>query len=182
MSKHHVSVTGGLLLALASVVPATEVGAAPKVGAEAKDARVEDVDGRELTIASVRGRPLVIVYEDKDSAASNAAAKDDLRELMKDAAVSRALVVAAVADVSEYASWPARGFAKDAIREASKKAGTTIWCDWSGKFRRALELDARKSNVVLVGRDGTIKWAASGPLSQKQRATLATRIRAEVGG
>ncbi len=165
---------------VSAVVSATVVAeAAPRVGAEAADARATSIDGRVFSTAAVKGRALVIVYEDKDSATLNAAVKRDLAALMKDDTTRAAVVVAAVADVSEYDSWPAKGFVKDAIREEEKKSGTTIWCDWDASFRKALALGKGTSNVVVIGRDGKVKFAVQGALSKEQRGDLATIVKRE---
>jgi hypothetical protein len=166
-------------IALVTTGAARPAEAAPRVGVEPTDARAVDVDDRVFSIASAKGRPLVIVYEDRDSAKVNAATKRDLGELMKDGAIKGSLVVAAVADVSEYDSWPAKGFVKDAIREQSKKTGTTIWCDWSGGFRKALELRKGTSNVLVIGRDGRVKLAVEGALTEEQRRELSAIVRRE---
>ena len=115
------------LTAVVASSTALDAQARPRVGAEAADARAVDVEGvRVLSTKALEGKPIVIVYEDKDSATLNASVKSDLAAMMKDDATRAAVVVAAVADVSEYDSWPAKGFVKDAIREESKKSGTTI--------------------------------------------------------
>ena len=144
--------------------------AAPTVGATAKDARAVDVDGRVLSLERMRGTTVFVVYEDKESGKQNQALKRELEEwLSHDAKAHASVFVAPVADVSEYDSWPARGFVKDAIREESKKVGMTIWCDWDASFRKTLDLAKGKSNVVVLGRDGRVLFAAEGALSLEQR-------------
>ena len=66
--------------------------------------------------------------------------------------------------MSSYDFWPAKGFVKDAIREESRKAGTTIYCDWDGTFRKAYRLRQGISNVILVGKSGEVLFAAEGAL------------------
>lgn len=145
--------------------------AAPKVGQDVPDGRVEDVDGRELKLASLRGQTVVVVYEHKDAGQLNEAFKADLAKLPAGAAF-----VAPVADVSDYDSWPAKGFAKDAIRAASKKAGVTIWCDWKGSFREALHLPKGSSSVIVIGKTGKVLFAVDGQLDAAQRARAIARI------
>lgn len=168
---------GGLGLAVTTISADGE--ALPKAGHVA-DGRVEDVDGRVLRTSSLKGRVVVVVYEDKDSKDANAAFKSDLSRLMQDRAAKASVVVLAVADVSEYASWPARGFVKDAIRDESKKSGTTIWCDWDASFRKAYDLAKGRSNVLVLGRDGRVRFAAAGALTAAQRGAVGGLLRAEV--
>jgi predicted transcriptional regulator len=153
--------------------------ALPKPGTPSADARVEDPDGKTMTIKALRGRPVIVVYEDKDSKQANQALKGDLTRILKDKALKSAVVLAPVADVSEYNSWPAKGFVKDAIRDEAKKTGTTIWCDWDASFRRAFDLAPKASNVIVIGRGGAVRFAASGTLSASQRAEIEAILREE---
>ena len=160
-------------------VVATDGAALPAVGRASADGQVEDVDGKVLRISSLRGRAVVVVYEDKASKGANAAFKADLTRILREAPLQAAVVVAPVADVSEYNSWPAKGFVKDAIRDESKKTGATIWCDWDASFRKVLDLSRGQSNVVVLGRDGEIRFAAAGTLSASQRAAVEAILRGE---
>ncbi len=156
-------------------------GAVPAVGnAAPADARVEDVDGRSLTVASLAGRPAVVVYEDKDSRAANAARKAELTRIRKEEPALARVQVVAVADVSAYDFWPAKSAARDAIREEQKKAGFTIWLDWTARFRDKLDLTKGASNVVLLDRKGRVAFAAAGPLGTTSRQVLHAAMRAVV--
>ena len=71
---------------------------------------------------------------------------------------------------------------KDAIREESKKVGTTIYCDWTGSFRKAFKLAKGKSSVVLVGKDGKVLFAGEGKLSADDRKKLLALLKSQVEG
>lgn len=157
-------------IALAAAVP-VRVEAAPKLGEELPDARVEDADGKRLALRSLVGDTLVIVYEDKDSSSLNDAFKKDLAKLPADS-----FTAVPIADVSEYNSWPAKGFVKDAIRDESKKAGITIWCDWDASCRKALALPKGTSSVVVVGKRGKLLYAFDGELSASERKAAISAI------
>lgn len=165
--------------ALAAPAPA---GALPAEGDRAPNARVEDADGRATELKSFRGKPILIVYEDKDSAAQNQALKDELSRLAKGDRYRKTIALAAIADVSAYNYWPVKGFVKDAIRDESKKAGTTIYCDWDGSFRSRYKLREGVSSVVLVGKDGHVLFAAEGTVSAERRRQLLELLRAQVEG
>lgn len=122
------------------------------------------------------------VYEDKDSAEQNKALEDELARPGKGDKYKATVALPVVADVSSYDFWPVKGFVKKAIREESKKAGTTIYCDWSGSFRRTMRLTKNASNVVLVGKDGRVLFAGDGPLNPNERLRLIELLRAEVEG
>ena len=72
--------------------------------------------------------------------------------------------VVAVADVSAWDFWPAKGFVQDAIREEQRKAGHPIFLDWSGEFGKSFRAKNDASNVVLVGPDGKVKLSHAGPV------------------
>jgi len=154
--------------------------ALPKEGAEAPNARVEDADGRGLHISSLKGKPILIVYEDKDSAKQNQSLKDDLSKLATGDKYNSRVALAAVADVSGYDFWPVKGFVKDAIRDESKKQKTTIYCDWDGSFRKAFGIQKGASNVILIGKDGHVLFAGSGVLGESSRKRLIELLGAQV--
>ncbi len=163
--------------ALAVSVPA---GALPAAGDRAPNARVEDADGRARELKGWFGKPILIVYEDKDSSAQNQPLKDELARLARGDRYKKAIALAAIADVSAYNFWAVKGFVKDAIRDESKKAGTTIYCDWDGAFRSRYKLREGASSVVLVGKDGHVLFAAEGALSEERRRQLIELLRVQV--
>ena len=164
-----------------SIVPAGAVWALPSVGAPIPSATVEDADGRSLALAGLAGRPILIFYEDRASATQNQALKDDLARLARGDRYRRAVVLVPVADVGSYDFWPAKGLVTGAIRDESRKVGTTIYCDWNGSFGRALSVTKKTSNVVLAGRNGKILFARAGALSDPERARVLELLRAEIG-
>lgn len=169
-------------LASSAALLVGEAAAVPREGDPAPNAVLEDADGRRSEIAKLRGRPVLIMYEDRDSAKQNEPLKNELRALARGDRYKSAITLAAVADVSAWDFWPAKGFVKDAIRDESKKQGTTIYCDWTGAFRGAYKLRRGVSNVVLIGKDGRVLFAASGPMAADQRKKLIDVIKAQVEG
>lgn len=170
----------------AAAIAATVSGAAvpalalPTVGDEAPNGKVEDADGKQLETKTFKGKPMLIVYEDRDAAEQNTALKKELSDLAKGDKYKSKIALAAVADVSSFDFWPVKGFVKDAIREESKKAGTTIYCDWNASFRKAFKLTKGKSNIVLVGKDGKVLFAGDGALSADNRKKLLALLKAQV--
>ena len=154
--------------------------ALPSVGGAVPSASVEDADGHALDTRSVGKKPLLVIYEDKDSATVNQAMKDDLAKLAKGDKYKKSVALVPVADVSAYDFWPVKGFVKDSIRAESRKVGATIYCDWSGAFRSALGIARGTSSVVLVGRDGKVRFTSQGALRAADRAKLIEMLRAEV--
>lgn len=175
--RPHVAGVAALALSVLGSSPAL---ALPEQGTAAPNARLEDADGRAVELKAWKGKAILIVYEDKDSAPQNQALKEELRQATKGDRYRSSLVVAAVADVGAYDYWPAKGFVKDAIREESRKHGTTVYCDWSGAFRSTYRLKSNTSSVVLIGRDGHVLFAAEGAVSAAGRKRLLELLAAQV--
>lgn len=168
------------VLALALALAASPAWALPREGDARPEATLVDVDDHELRLSGTSGRPLLVVYEDKDSARMNQALKDDLAKLARGDRYKTSVALVAVADVQGYDYWPVRGFVKSAIRDEGKKIGIPIYCDWHGKFRRALDIPRGTSTVILAGRDGRVLFARSGALSAAERRELVDLLRSQV--
>ncbi|HSO37422.1 MAG TPA: YtfJ family protein, partial [Labilithrix sp.] len=120
------------------------------------------------------------LYEDQASSKVNAAFKAELARLARGDRYRDTVALVPVADVQGYDFWPARGFVRDAIRSESKKAGTTIYCDWDGAFQRAAGFRRGTSSVMLIGRDGRVRFSAEGQLSKEDRERVIALLRSEV--
>lgn len=154
----------------------------PAVGKAAPDARVEDVDGKSVTVKSLKGKTTLLYYEGKDSAEQNAALKTEIAKLRATEAYKPALRVAAIGDVHEYDYWPVKGIVKDKIREESKARGIPIFCDWDGSFATKMGLRRGVSNVILLSDDGRVLFAYAGAVKGQAKADLLSKLRAEVVG
>jgi hypothetical protein len=169
-------------IGMAVTIGSTEALALPKEGALAPNARLEDADGGALEMKGWKGKPILIVYEDKDSSTQNKVLNDELAKLAKGDRYRRTVALAAIADVSSYDYWPVKGLVKDAIRDESKKRGSTIFCDWNGRFRDLFQIKRGSSTVILIGKDGRVLFAAQGTVPAAERAKLLGLLRAQIGG
>lgn len=179
-SSHVRSLAFAVMAFAASITSASTSDALPKVGDVRPSARAVDGDDRSLDLGAISGRPILVVYEDKDSATLNAPLKADLSRLARGDRYRNAVALVPVANVEGYDYWPIRGFVKDAIKDESRKVGATIYCDWDGSFRRSLGVVGNTSSVVLVGRDGRILFAWEGFMPKEARERLLGLLRAEV--
>jgi hypothetical protein len=167
-------------LALAGALGAEDLDARPSVGSARPPVQLSDAWGRSIDLARYRGRPLLLVYEDKDSAAQNAALKTDFATLAKGDRYQDRIAIVPVADVSAYDYWPVRGLVKDAIKDESRRQGLVIYCDWDGRVRSALGVTRSVSNVVLYGPDGRVAFAKEATLSADERRELVGLVRGMV--
>jgi len=168
--------------AVASATLASGFASAAPVATLPASVGLVDAWDRADDIGRYRGMPTLLVYEDKDSSQTNMTLKRELAELAKGDRYKKSISLIAMADVSAYNYWPARGFVKDAIKKESVTQKTLIFCDWNGSVRNSLGLQARASNIVLYGRDGAILFSHAGALSAAQRAELIGLLRRQVEG
>lgn len=174
------SILLGLTAAVGVTCAVLPAAALPEVGAIRSTGTVMDADDHPLDLRSINGKPILVLYEDKDSATMNAPLKAELARLAKGDRYKTAVALVPVADVQGFDFWPIRGFVKDSIRSESKKVGATIYCDWDGAFQRASKLKRGTSSVVLIGRNARVLFAASGALTKEQRDLLIELLRVEV--
>jgi len=146
--------------------------ALPRPGTEAPRARVHDPAGRVLRLERLRGKPVLIVYESRESNEENQTLKDRLSRLARDGRYRNRVHLVPVASVEAFDYFPIRGLVEDSIASESQRIGTTIYCDWDGSFRRALALRPERSSVVLVARDGRVIFAYEGPLTRRAQDRL----------
>lgn len=161
----------GVLLALLMLTkPAT---ALPSVGETLPELNLIDAWDQPFALnAKNSNKPVLVVYEDKDSSGQNAELKRELARLAKGDRYRTAITLLAIADVTGYDYWPIRGFVKDAIKDESHKVGTRIFCDWNGATRSKMGVRKGQSNVVLYGKDGRVLLSHEGPMPAAKRARL----------
>lgn len=148
-------------------------------GSVPKDFPVLDADDKPARLSTLRaGKPTLVFYEDKDGGGQNDRFKQRLGKLRETSPAAKKVVLLAVADVGNYDYWPAKGFVKSALRDAGKKAGITVWADWTTEGRKSLGAHAGKSNVVLLDAAGKVLWSSAGALTAAQESDLLARVEA----
>jgi len=102
------------------------------LGSSPGDFAAQDVDDKSTSLYAFRGKPVLVVYEDKDAGEQNAKTKKRIGELAKSGTLAKKIGLFAVADVQSWDFWPAKGYVKDELRAQGKRFGITIWADWNG--------------------------------------------------
>lgn len=156
--------------------------ALPKEGGAAPNARIEDSEGAGLELKTLKGKPVVIVYDDRASAPTSEAYRKELVKLLKSAPFASNVKLLVVADVSPYDFWPARGTVKDAVRDETKKQGTTVYCDWTGGIRLGFKLKKEVTSVLMIDKDGNVAFAFEGIPGASDKQRLEKALRANIGG
>lgn len=153
--------------------------ALPKLGSIVPAAKLQDPDGHVVDLGALRGKTIVLLYEDKSSGDQNADLKEALLARAKEVGHDASIVGVAVADVSAYDFWPVKGVAKNAVRAKARKLGMPIYCDWSGRFRDVFRLERNTSNIVVINPDGKVAFAAAGELQAAAKRRLLATINQE---
>ena len=149
----------------------------PAVGAPLPNADLVDAWDRQSGLGARVDIPVLVIYEDKDSAKLNDSFKQELARLARDGQYQKRVALIAVADVADYDYFPVRLFVKSAIKNETEKQKTVIYCDWNGKLRDTLNLQSHTSNVVLYDRQGHVVFASAGALSAEERAKVIDLLR-----
>ncbi|MBP7124827.1 hypothetical protein KBD49_00490 [Myxococcota bacterium] len=154
----------------------------PAVGSRLPNVPFEDLEGREVRIRSFLGRPVLILYEDRSTAAWNRALKDQLVAMARRKELPPRLLVLPIVDLRAFRAWPARPIAQAQLRARSRELGKPLWADWSGLVAGALGVSGPGPAVVLLldGRQRVI-WAGSGRLDPRQVQELIALLRSPEG-
>ena len=142
-------------------------GAAPQAGVGIPFVEVVDVDDKPHTIP-YRGKPHVVVYEDKDAGSQNRRAHVLLDKLSSFPQNHGRYEVIAVADVEQYDFWPAKKYVLEHLRKEMVDEKSIIFCDWKGKARKTWGLAKKKSVILVLDEEGKLRFAAQGPMSDEQ--------------
>jgi predicted transcriptional regulator len=172
--KHFVTAA----VAVSAVSFASSAFALPKVGVKPKTFVVSDPDDRNYQFDRLAaGGATLVMYVDKSGADQNAHLLERLQRMRATDATLRTVKFVPIIDVAKYNGWPARGFAKKALREESKRKGVTIYADWEAAGRSVLAAESGRSNLFLLDKKGNLVWASSGQLAPVQEDDLINRIR-----
>lgn len=145
--------------------------------------RLVSTSGEVRPLAVYAGRPVVLFYEDKDSASLN----EPLKLALLDAdghptAAAAGVHLLAVANVSAFDFFPARGIATRKLRNLEETRHMPILIDWHGDLSRPpWNLPANDSTVVILDAQGQTVFRRSGRLDANARAEVLATVRELVG-
>ncbi|MBS2031132.1 MAG: hypothetical protein JST54_24740 [Deltaproteobacteria bacterium] len=142
------------------------------IGQAAPELALPDTAGHVRHLEEERGRPVVIVYEDRHATEQNAALKRELGERARNRALAHEVTLWPIANLVGLDFWPARGFARDAVVRTARELGVEILMDWTGEAARRWGFPAKVSTVVIVDRAGQVRFRHEGALSPAERAAF----------
>jgi predicted transcriptional regulator len=152
-----------------SVFQSSAVAASGLIGSAAPYFSVGSGDDKVLTLDMIKGKVTAVFYENKDIVDANKRLKDELNKLyyQQTDALKDVLVRLPIIDCSD-AIWPFQRIWKRRLREHSKKEDMAIYCDWSGKMSSDYKMKADVSNVVIIDKDGRIRFFSSGEVKDEE--------------
>lgn len=166
--------------------PATAARALVKEGDRLGEFVLLDPDEKPLRFSAMAGRPVLIIYEDKDTSSQNRNFKQRLNRMARSGAMPAKFAVLPVADVHKFDFWPARQMARDQLKLRSRELGHVLFADWSGEAFKRIGVPGGSSVLVLVDAEGKVVFAAAGALENDRQVRLMQLIkqqkaRADVG-
>lgn len=151
------------------------------VGSKVPAWSLQDVKDVRYDAARFSGRKLLIVGGDKSSQQENERWGE---RAMK--TCGNGLTAVGVADVSSAPRF-LRSRVKNQFRNSepsrpSARLGVPLLLDWDGSMARSFHFIQKVPNVFLVGSDGVLRFAASGPVTEKALNQLCNAVNAKAPG
>jgi len=149
-----------------------------KINSKAPDFTVTSGNGETISLDSLMGKVIVLIYEKKEAVKETRPLKDLLYKIYwsKSEKKRKEIVRLPVIDCSA-AFWPVTTIWKKKLVDNSKKEGMTIFGDWDGKMRKNYNLKDKNSTILIIDKKGVIKYIASDDLcSSKEIKTILEKI------
>ena len=149
-----------------------------KINSTAPDFTVTSGNGETISLDSLKGKVIVLIYEKKEAVKKTRSLKNLLYKIYcsKSEKKRKEIVRVPVIDCSA-ASWPTTTIWKKKLVDNSKKEGITIFGDWNGKMKENYNLKNKNSTILIIDKKGVIKYIASDDLcSGKEIKTILEEI------
>ena len=141
------------------------------------EAQLQRWDGTSARISAYRGKPTVVFYEDRGSREVNRRLKNELLERGQRRGLMNAANVVAVANLNAYDFFPARQFAKKAIRDVENQVKIPVLIDWKCALTTSpWNLPPKNSTILLLDASGRAVFERTGTLSAEEIEDLFQRL------
>jgi len=154
-----------LLIVVIFLAGIAEGGEAP-LNARAPEFTLQDQYDRIVALRQYEGHIVVLIASDKEGSTQNAGWTKVIRDKYADR-----VAIQGIADVSSVPF-----FLKGKIRNDFKKDKDSILMDWKGEVFKAYGLTKGTPNVILIDKDGMIRYRTSGPASPETVQDLFEKI------
>lgn len=159
------------------VSSAQDVPAEPPVLSAPANFVLEETSGRMRSLTEVRGRVVVVFYEDREHTDDNREMKLTLHRFLEDNGLRGRVTTYGVANVAGI-DGVVRDLARSAIRAIAERNGIQILLDWSGALQRApFDFPAIGSTIALFDREGCLRYRATGPHTAERRTAFFRTLR-----
>ena len=134
---------------------------------------IESGDGKRLTLDALAGKVAVIFYETRETSQKNGDIKDRLNKLYdrQDERLRQSIARVPVFNCSKL-FWPVTLVWRESLKKHSRRVGMTLYGDWDGRMALNYHMKDRESNVLILDRSGTVRYAGSGRISEEQYAAM----------
>lgn len=161
------------MLGVAAVAGAQQIA----VPGEPVEFSLEETSGQTRTMSAVRGRVVVIFYEDRGHTDTNRDLKMNLYRFVQDNHLQEQMTTYAVANIGSL-DGILRDMARGAIRAIAAQYGIQILLDWDGSLQRApFSMHDGDANLAIVDRQGRIRWQHAGAVGDAERSSFYRSLR-----
>jgi hypothetical protein len=163
-----------VILAFASIGFAQDAGVSSDVVAPGApvDFDIEETSGVTRNLRDVRGRVVVLWYEDREHTDTNYALKLELHQYIVDNHLEGEMTTYGIANVHGIDGM-IRDMARSAIRTMASRYGIQILLDWDGVLQQApFDCADGDANFVLIDRQGRIRYRHTGEMMGSNRTEM----------
>lgn len=124
---------------------------------------IQSTQGRSLDLDALRGKTVVVFYEERDHVDDNVHLKESCGLLLESGSMADRLEVLGVADVAGLSF--VRPIVRAAVKVVAARYATELWLDFEGALREApWSLGGKGSAVMVLDAEGQIVFRRKGAL------------------
>lgn len=140
----------------------------PKVGSKAPDFNVESGDGKTISLDALKGKVIVLFYDSRDTTNRDAQLREALNKFYDAQSGERKYSCFKLVVINCTAAFfPIDLIWKKKLVEASNSKKMDIYGDWDGKFALDYGLNLDDSNIVIIDKNGIIRYYSRVEISDK---------------
>jgi predicted transcriptional regulator len=138
----------------------------PLIDARAPEFSLRDQYDKEISLGQLLSRIVVIIASDKKGSDQNTAWKNAILGKYRDK-----LILLGAADVRSVPF-----FMKSRVRKNFQNEPGSVLLDWKGALFTSYDLKPNVANVILIDRNGCVRYVASGPADAEALDRLSKEI------
>ena len=139
------------------------------LGQPAPPFEIKSGQDQKLTLEMVRGKIVVLFYEDRQVVDKNDALKDELTRLyqVQSESIKKEIFRLVVIDCSK-ATFPTLAIWKHQLAQHSQALGFTIYGDWNRRMLLDYGMEKNDSNFLIIDKNGIIRYSSTGKINQRE--------------